>query len=81
MSIARLRLYCLDFRCLRFHCFVFLCLASLLVLAPPFAAAQQPQWPLTGPALSASPAEIQAAAAKIPAEPFMEATVFFERDA
>ena len=37
-------------------------------------------WPIAGPALSASPAEIQAAAAKIQAEPFMEATVFFERD-
>jgi len=43
--------------------------------------AQQPQWPYTGPAFAASPADIQAAAAKIAAEPFMEATVFFERDA
>jgi len=55
---------------------------SLLLLWIPLAIqAQQPQWPLTGPALSALPADVRAAAAKISAEPFMEATVFFERDA
>jgi tetratricopeptide (TPR) repeat protein len=43
--------------------------------------AQSPDWPIAGPAFSASPAGIQAAAAKIQAEPFMEATIFFERDA
>jgi tetratricopeptide (TPR) repeat protein/transglutaminase-like putative cysteine protease len=45
------------------------------------ALAQSPDWPYAGPAFSASTAEIQAAAAKIQAEPFTEATVFFERDA
>jgi tetratricopeptide (TPR) repeat protein len=53
----------------------FACIASIVALA------QSPDWPIIGPALSASPAEIQAAAAKIQAEPFTEATVFFERDA
>lgn len=51
------------------------CIASHVMLAQP------PDWPIAGPALSASTAEIQAAAAKIPVEPFTEATVFFERDA
>ena len=55
--------------------FLFSCIAS--TVAP----AQSPDWPIAGPALSALPAEIQAAAAKIQAEPFTEATVFFERDA
>jgi tetratricopeptide (TPR) repeat protein/transglutaminase-like putative cysteine protease len=44
------------------------------------APAQSPDWPIAGPAMSASPVEIQTAAAKIQAEPFTEATVFFERD-
>ena len=43
------------------------------------ALAQAMDWPITGPALVASPAEIQAAA-KFPAEPLTEATIFFERD-
>jgi len=42
---------------------------------------QSSDWPIAGPALSASPAEVQAAAAKIQAEPFTETTMFFERDA
>jgi tetratricopeptide (TPR) repeat protein len=50
-------------------------------IASTAALAQSPDWPIVGPALSAAPAEIQAAAAKIQAEPFTEATVFFERDA
>ena len=52
-----------------------------LFLMPFATQAQQPQWPVTGPALAAPPGEIQAAAAKIQAEPLTEATVFFERDA
>ena len=63
------------------HRSCFFCVLFLLSFIPDIAAAQQPQWPLTGPALAASPADVQAAAAKIPAEPFTEATVFFERDA
>jgi tetratricopeptide (TPR) repeat protein len=55
--------------------FLLSCTATTVVLA------ESPDWPIAGAALSASPAEIQAAAAKIPAEPFTEATVFFERDA
>ena len=51
------------------------CIASIVALA------QSPDRPIIGPAFSASPAEIQAAAAKIQAEPFTEATVFFEQDA
>ena len=62
----------------RIH-FLTLLLFSLLFIST--CAAQQPQWPNTGTAFAASPAEIQAAAAKVAAEPFMEATVFFERDA
>ena len=42
---------------------------------------QSPTWPIAGPGFAASPADIQNAAAKIPAEPFIEATVLFERDA
>ena len=42
--------------------------------------AQQPSWTLAGPAFSASVADIQAEAAKVKPEPFMEATVFYERD-
>lgn len=44
------------------------------------AGAQEPAWLLVGPAFEASPADIQKAAALIPAEKFMEATVLFERD-
>src|SRR6266567_563467 len=43
--------------------------------------AQEPTWTGTGPAFSASAEELHAAAAKVPAEKFMEATVLFERDA
>jgi len=50
-------------------------------IASTVALAQSPDWPIAGQAMSASPVEIQAAAAKIQAEPFTEATVFFERDA
>lgn len=53
----------------------------LVCIASAVAQAQSAGWPIAGPAMSASPADIQAAAAKIPAEPFTEATVFFERDA
>ena len=42
--------------------------------------AQQPSWTVAGPAFSASVADIQAEAAKMKPEPFMEATVFYERD-
>ena len=52
----------------------------LSCLVPTGALAQVPDWPITGPAFAASPADIQAAAAKIPAEPLTEATIFFERD-
>jgi len=58
-------------------CFIALsisCLISTIGLA------QAPDWPITGPAFAASPAEIQAAAAKIHAEALTEATIFFERD-
>jgi tetratricopeptide (TPR) repeat protein len=44
------------------------------------AIAQSADWPIVGPAFAASAAEIQAAAAGIPAEPLTEATIFFERD-
>jgi tetratricopeptide (TPR) repeat protein len=52
----------------------------LSCLVSSVASGQAPDWPITGQAFAASPAEIQAAAAKIPAEPHTEATVFFERD-
>jgi predicted Zn-dependent protease len=52
----------------------FFCLVSSVALA------QSSDWPITGAAFAASPAEMQAAAAKVPAEPLTEATVFFERD-
>ena len=41
---------------------------------------QSPTWPIAGPGFAASPADIQNAAARIPAEPSMEATVLYERD-
>jgi tetratricopeptide (TPR) repeat protein/transglutaminase-like putative cysteine protease len=44
------------------------------------ARAHEPTWLVAGPAFEASPAEIQKAAAQIPAEKFMETTVLFERD-
>ena len=42
---------------------------------------QAPTWPLEGPAFSASPADIQKAAALVKAEQFISATVLYERDA
>jgi hypothetical protein len=42
--------------------------------------AQAPAWPLDGPALTASPAEMLAAAGKITPEKFAEATVLFEEE-
>jgi tetratricopeptide (TPR) repeat protein/transglutaminase-like putative cysteine protease len=42
--------------------------------------AQIAAWPLDGPAFSASPAAMQAAAAKIPAEKFADATVLYEEE-
>jgi tetratricopeptide (TPR) repeat protein len=56
--------------------FIFL----LILFATCVARPQSPSWPIAGPALAALPADIQSAAAKIQAEPFMEATVLFERD-
>lgn len=55
--------------------------AVLLAFGTFQTSAQQPEWSLTGPAFGASPSEIAGAARRISAEPFMEATVFFERDA
>lgn len=55
---------------------VFFCLAA----AAPLMRAQIAAWPLDGPAFSASPAAIQAAAAKIPAEKFADATVLYEEE-
>ncbi|HEY3626757.1 MAG TPA: DUF3857 domain-containing protein [Terracidiphilus sp.] len=58
------------------------CFAFLVCSFAMFARGQQqPAWALTGRAFSASVEELRAAAAKIPAEKFMEATVLFERDA
>ncbi|MGA3372883.1 MAG: DUF3857 domain-containing protein [Terracidiphilus sp.] len=56
---------------------------ALLLAAPATAQAfgQTPVWQLDEPAFSASVADIQNAAAKIAPEKFMDATVFFERDA
>ena len=62
------------------------CLQIPLFLAlsfaiPPLAHAQEPSWTLVGPAFSASAEDIQKAAAAVPAEKYMDATVLFERDA
>jgi tetratricopeptide (TPR) repeat protein len=54
---------------------------SCLTAACAAAQSQSPGWQIVGPAFAASPADIQAAAQKIQAEPLMEATVLFERDA
>src|ERR1700679_1062203 len=43
-------------------------------------AAQAPTWPLDGPALTATPAEMLAAAAKVAPEKFAETTVLFEEE-
>lgn len=54
----------------------------LLALFPAMAShGQQPVWILTGPAFGTSVANLQKAAAGVPAEKFMEDTVLFERDA
>lgn len=42
--------------------------------------AQEHSWPIDGPAFSASPLEIQAAAARIKPEPFADVTVLFEQE-
>ena len=54
-------------------------LVFLLALAPALHA-QTPTWPLDGLAFTAAPADIQAAAARVHAEPFAEVTVLFEQD-
>ena len=46
--------------------------------APPAAA---PTWPLVGPAFSAPPEDLRKAAAAVPAEKYMPATILYERDA
>ena len=53
---------------------LFACLLSLP------AHGQEPAWTLTGAAFSASVEQLQAAAARVPAEKFSEATVLLERD-
>jgi tetratricopeptide (TPR) repeat protein/transglutaminase-like putative cysteine protease len=64
----------------RIGTFLPLCFLSLAFLCV-CARGQDPAWTVTGPAFSASAEELRAAAAKVPAEKFMEATVLFERDA
>ncbi len=51
----------------------------LLVLSSALRA-QTPTWSLDGPAFTASPTDMQAAATRIHAEPFADATVLFEQD-
>jgi len=55
---------------------VLICLAA----TAPLMRAQIAAWPLDGPAFSASPEEMQAAAAKIPAEKFADTTVLYEEE-
>jgi hypothetical protein len=58
-----------------------LLLAASLCLCPSLsdiASAQVAAWPFEGPAFSASPAEIAAAASKIAPEKFADATVLYE---
>jgi len=62
----------------RFRSIVFVVLVFLFVFR--HAPGQAPTWTITGPAFAAAPADIQSAAAKIQAEPFMETTVLFESD-
>src|SRR5271155_1823131 len=52
----------------------------LIAVTTPMLFAQAASWPLGGPAFSASPGEISAAAAKIPPEKFADATVLFEEE-
>src|SRR4051794_26566799 len=65
----------------RFGTFLALASSILACFLGVLAHAQDPTWALNGPAFSGSVEELQAAAAKVPAEKFMEATVLFERDA
>jgi len=58
----------------------FALLAFLLAVTLPVRG-QQPSWTIVGPAFSASVEDLQKAAASVPAEKFMEATMLFERDA
>ena len=62
-------------------CFRTLVLLACAIAASPAAHAQEPSWTLVGPAFSASAEDIQKAAAAVPAEKYMNATVLFERDA
>jgi len=57
----------------------YLPIALFVVLAPAIQA-QIAAWPLDGPAFSASPADITAAAAKITAEKFAPVTVLYEEE-
>jgi len=52
----------------------------LIAVTTPMLFAQAASWPLGGPAFSASPGEISAAAAKITPEKFADATVLFEEE-
>ncbi len=56
------------------------CLLFLLTLPSVALAAERPVWNLDGPAFSASAADLQKAAAAVPAEAFAEATVLLEGD-
>ena len=55
-------------------------LIACLVILPRAIHAQNVAWPLDGPAFSASPTDIAAAAAKIPAEKFAPITVLYEEE-
>ena len=46
----------------------------------PLLYAQNPTWPIDGPAFAASAGDIHAAAARIKPEPFTDATVLFEQE-
>jgi len=56
------------------------CVFLLALAAATVVHGQAPVWPLDGPAFSASVEEIQKAAANVPSEKFVEATVLFERN-
>ena len=53
---------------------------ALLLCVSSLAAQSAPVWTLDGPGFSASAADLKAASARIPAEPFADATVLFEQD-
>jgi len=55
-------------------------LLVLLLALPSTLQAQTATWSLDGPAFSTSPADVQAAAARVPAESFADVTVLFEQD-